>query len=282
VLTILTLSGALCALKDNVPSHLKREDEMPAAKKQIAKSTKKLNAPKAAATKAVASKTKKKSNIAFLKLARPSMMSQLSAGAGEKLPVRVQAMVDKSEISHVLASFARGLDRVDENLLRSVLHPDATLDFGPGIFQGTGNDYVHWVLGVLHGVKSSHHVLAQSRIELSGDAAQAETYFTTHFRIEKSIGREDVFVGGRYLDRMERRPSGPGGLWKIMHRKQVIDWVRTEAVSDIFYHQNPDALWSNRSKTDPSHTMAQFPGSQSGGKLPAFLGRRYESKSMKF
>lgn len=259
---------------------------MPAAKKKNMKPAKKSSAPKSPAIKAAnknaAPKLRKKSNVAFLKLARPSLMSQLTSGGGEKLPVRVQAMVDKGEIVHVLATFARGLDRADENLLRSVLHPDATLDFGPGIFQGTGNDYVNWMLGVLHGVKSSHHALAQSRVELSGDAAFSETYFNIHFRIEKPIGREDVFMGGRYLDRLERRPAGPGGLWKIMHRKQVIDWVRTEAVSDIFYHQNPDALWSNRSKTDPSHQMAQFPGSQSGGRLPAFLGRRYESKSIKF
>lgn len=258
---------------------------MAAAKKKMIKPTKKSVVPKTMAAKSAnknSAPKAKKSNVAFLKLARPSMISQLSSGSGEKLPVRVQTMVDKSEIVHVLTTFARGIDRVDENLLRSVLHPDATLDFGPGIFQGTGNDYVNWVLGVLHGVKSSHHALAQSRIELSGDSALSETLFNVHFRIEKAIGREDVFMGGRYLDRFERRPAGTGGLWKIVHRKQVLDWVRTEAVSDIFYHQNPDALWSNRSKIDPSNQMAQFPGSQAGGKLPAFLGRRYESKSMKF
>lgn len=255
---------------------------MGVAKKKIAKPAKKAGAADRSAAAKAMPKTKKKSNVAFLKFTRPNLVSQLSSGGGDKLPVRVQAVVDKSEISHLLATFARGLDRVDENLLRSVLQPDATLDFGPGIFQGTGNDYVHWIMGVLQGVKSSHHALAQSRIELSNDVATAETYVTIHFRIEKPIGREDVSIGGRYLDRLERRPAGSGGLWKIMHRKHVIDWVRTEAVSDIFYHQNPDALWSSRSKIDPSHQMAQFPGSQPGGKLPAFLGRRYESKSMKF
>lgn len=257
---------------------------MAAAKKKNAKPVK--SAKKSAATKpthkTTAPKPKSKGNVAFMKLARPSMISQLSSASAEKLPVRVQAMVDKSEIRHALATFARGLDRADENLLRSVLHPDATLDFGPGVFQGTGNDYVHWILGVLHGVKSSHHMLAQTRIELSGDSALAETHFQAHFRIEKPIGREDVFLGGRFLDRLERRPSGPGGIWKIIHRKQVLDWARTEAVSDIFYHQNPDALWSSRTKADPSHHMAQFPGNQSGGKAPAFLGRRYENKSIKF
>lgn len=227
---------------------------------------------------------KRRRNISFMKLASPSLVSQLNIrpGDGQKLSPRLQAVVDKSEIQNVLAAFARGIDRVDENLLRSVLHPDATLDFGPGIFQGTGNDYVHWVIGVLNGVRSSHHMLGNMSADLEGDTALTETYFHAHFRLDKPIGREDVFMGGRYLDRFERRPGGPGGVWKIMHRKQVLDWVRTEAVSDIFYHQNPDALWSYRTKTDPSYQMAQFPGTQTRGKLPAFLGRRYESKSVRF
>ena len=230
-------------------------------------------------------KSKPRGNVAILKIPRPNLVSQLggkASNAGERLAPALQALIDRSEIAQVVASVARSLDRHDETLLRSALHADATLDFGPGMFQGTGNDYVHWVLGMLHGVKSSHHMIAQTRTELDGDSASAESYFTAHFRLDKPTGREDVFIAGRYLDRMERRPSGPNGVWKIAHRKQMIDWVRTEAVSDIFYHQNPDALWSYRNKTDPSYQMAQFPGSQHNGKLPAFLGRRYESKSVKF
>jgi hypothetical protein len=223
------------------------------------------------------------SNVTLLKLHRPgpSLVTQLS-GSSEKLSPRLQLVIDKSEISEILTSFARGIDRIDENLLRSVLYSDATLDFGPGIFQGTGNDYVHWVIGVLQNVKSSHHLIGNVRVEFDGDSASVESYFHAHFRIEKPIGREDLFMGGRNLDRMERRPAGASGIWKIVHRKQILDWVRTEAVSDIFYHQNPDALWSYRTKTDPSYQMAQFPGSQSSGKMPAFLGRRYENKSIKF
>jgi hypothetical protein len=221
------------------------------------------------------------SNI--LKWRPPSLVSQLAdPGNAPRLSPRLQAVVDKSEIGDVVAALARGLDRMDENLLRSVMHTDATFDLGPGIFQGIGNDYVHWVLGVLSGVKSSHHLIGRVRAAVDGDVALAESYFHAHFRLDKPTGREDVFMGGRYLDRMERRPAGPGGVWKLVHRKQVLDWVRTEAVSDIFYHQNPDALWSYRTKTDPSYQMHTFPGSQTGGRAPAFLGRRYESKSIKF
>ena len=226
----------------------------------------------------------KKSNVTLLKLPRPSLVSQLAHNNnGDRLPPRLQAVIDRAEIEQVLSTFVRGLDRIDENLLRSVLHADATLDLGPGVFQGSGNDYVTWVLGVINGLRSSHHVIGQFRVEFSGDVALVESYFHLHCRVEKPIGREDVFMGGRNLDRMERRPAGPSGIWKVVHRKQIIDWVRTEAVSDIFYHQNPDALWSYRTKTDPSYQIAQFPaGHQTGGKMPAFAGRRYESKSVRF
>ncbi len=226
-------------------------------------------------------KKKSASALSLLKFPRPSLVAQLG-GREEKLSPRLQAAIDKSEITDVLVKFARGLDRVDENLLRSVMHHDATLDFGPGIFQGTSSDYVHWVLGVLQGFRSSHHLIGNVHIELEADVGLVESYFQAYFRVEKPVGREDVFLGGRNLDRFERRPGGSAGVWKIVHRKQILDWARTEAASDIFYHQNPDALWSARSKLDASYRIAQFPGTQPGGKLPSFLGRHYESKSIRF
>lgn len=214
---------------------------------------------------------------------RPSTFSALGTGlVGPSLPAALQAVVDKHDIAEVIYRFARGLDRIDETLLRSVFHHEATLDLGPGVFQGASNDYIHWVIGVMNQVRSSHHLIGNILPTLEGDAALVESYCQAHIRMDKPTGREDLFIGSRFLDRFERRPSGPVGVWKIVHRKQVIDWVRTQAVSDLFYHQNPDALWSYRTKTDPSYQMAQFPGSQPGGKLPSFLGRRYESKSVKF
>lgn len=252
-----------------------------AKKKQAAKTVKK--APKSAPAKKTPAPQPKvaKPVLSTMKFPRPSLVSQL-AGSAEKLPPRLQAVVDKSEIADILYKFARAVDRIDETLLRSLLHHDATIDLGPGVFQGTGGDYVHWVMGVVQGLRSTHHMIGNVRVEFDGDAALVESYFHAHIRVEKPIGREDVFMGGRNLDRFERRPSGAAGVWKIAHRKQILDWARTEAVSDIFYHQNPDALWSYRTKTDPSFQMAQFPGSQSQGKMPSFLGRRYESKSVKF
>src|ERR1700733_14995140 len=115
-----------------------------------------------AAKKSVKSKIRA-SNI--LKWRPPSLVSQLAdTGNAPRLSPRLQAVVDKSEIGDVIAALARGLDRMDENLLRSVMHTDATFDLGPGIFQGIGNDYVQWVLSVLANVKSSHHLIGHVQV----------------------------------------------------------------------------------------------------------------------
>lgn len=260
---------------------------MATAKKKPApaKQSKAKPTPKKVAAKPVAKPKKQalaKPVIAKPAPTKPAAPRPAASAANGALPLRLQAVIDKSEIADLLYSFARSLDRIDETLLRSVFHPDATVDLGPGVFQGTSNDYVHWTMGVLNQIRESHHLVGNTLVTLEGDVAFVESYCHAHFRLDKPTGREDVFIGSRFLDRMERRPTGSAGVWKIAHRKQIIDWVRTEAVSDLFYHQNPDALWSYRTKTDPSYQMAQFPGSQSGSKLPAFLGRRYESKSVKF
>ncbi|MGB4101902.1 MAG: nuclear transport factor 2 family protein [Alphaproteobacteria bacterium] len=237
-------------------------------------------APKSSVVKSVG-----KSNVTALKLARlpqPSLAAQFSGvTSGAKLPPRLQAVIDQREIEQLLYANSRALDRGEEALLRSIYHPDATLDCGPGVFQGTVTDYVLWVTAVMQQVKASHHCVSNARIDVRGDEAFSESYFTAHNRLDKPTGREDLFLAGRYLDRFERRPGGPAGVWKIAHRKQVLDWVRTEAVADIFYHLNPDALWGQRGKTDMSYHMEQFPGGQGGGKMPTFVGRRYEGKSIK-
>ena len=49
-----------------------------------------------------------------------------------------------------------------------------------GIFQGTANDYVQWVLGVLGGVKSSYHMVGQTRCTLDGDAALRHPHSLLH------------------------------------------------------------------------------------------------------
>jgi len=268
----------------------KKTVKKPVKKASVKTKSKVTSKKKAPAKKAPAKSVKKKPSKASVKSLstkkmprlRTSMMAQTVGLSSSELPSNVQALIDKEYIKDIIIRLARGLDRIDETLLRSAFHHESTLDFGPGIFQGTSNDYIHWAIDVMNQVRSSQHLITNVQTTLEDDTAFTESYCQAHFRMDKPTGREDIFIGSRYLDRFERHPSGASGVWKIMHRKQIIDWVRTEAVSDIFYHKNPDALWSFRSKTDPSYQMSTFPGSKNDSKVPSFLGQSYNSKSIKF
>ncbi|QQR69657.1 MAG: nuclear transport factor 2 family protein [Alphaproteobacteria bacterium] len=203
------------------------------------------------------------------------------AGSSGKLPPRLQALIDRQEIGDLFTTWCRASDRLDESLLRSVYHHDGSEDHGPGVFQGPSAGFISWWIGVLGGLKSSWHMLGPTRFDLRGDVTMTETPFLAQYRLEKATGKEDLIIGGRFLDRCERRPGGASGVWKIAHRKMVNDWVRTSPTSDIFYLQNPDALWQTRGRTDLSYNMDSFPTGQ-GSRTFSLFGRRYDSKSLKF
>jgi SnoaL-like domain len=64
--------------------------------------------------------------------------------------------------------------------------------------------------------------LGQSLIDLKGTAALVETHLTSYHRIDMGAQARDLVIGGRYLDRMEKR----GSEWRIVHRIMIYDWLR--------------------------------------------------------
>jgi hypothetical protein len=56
--------------------------------------------------------------------------------------------------------------------------------------------------------------LGQSVNDCIGDVALAETHVTAHHRLVAEDGDRDTVIGGRYLDRMDKR----GAHWRITQR----------------------------------------------------------------
>ena len=88
-----------------------------------------------------------------------------------------------------------------------------------GSFDGSSADFCGFALAICRQVEATHHQLGPVSIELAGDTAFTETYFTSHHRFGAvpPAGRtphEDRFMGGRYVDRFEKRQ----GEWRIAHR----------------------------------------------------------------
>jgi len=129
------------------------------------------------------------------------------------------SIVDRETIRDCLARLARGEDRRDAALITSAYGPDATDDHG--IFVGTFQEYLAWVVPGAPAVLVTLHTLGQSLIDLRGDSAMVETHVTSYHRINMGSEERDLVIGGRYLDRMEKRNQD----WRIAKRTMLYDWL---------------------------------------------------------
>jgi hypothetical protein len=159
-------------------------------------------------------------------------------------------LASRAEITEVVLRYVRAIDRMDEPLLRSCFHPDSRHRHGS--FDGLSSDFCGFALDICRPLVATHHQLGPVSIELAGDAAFTETYFTSHHRFGETPppgGRphEDRFAGGRYVDRFERRD----GAWRIAERVGLTEWVRYEPSSDRGFWDGPAGQRGRRDHEDP-------------------------------
>lgn len=178
---------------------------------------------------------------------------------------RIAELLDRQDISDVIKTYARALDRFDEPLLRSVFHPDSQHAHG---FQGPSSDpslpstpgdpkdFVAYAFEVLQTHSRTQHLLGNILIEVDGDNAYAETYFSAYHRM-RALGdplaapnaydtEMDWLVGGRYIDRFQKR----NGVWKISHRTGLTDWMKLESPSTQGFADIPEEMLGTRGEGD--------------------------------
>jgi ketosteroid isomerase-like protein len=156
----------------------------------------------------------------------------------------LRRLLDEAAMRDVLARYARAIDRMDWDLLRSCYHPDAIDEHGR--YNGDVEGFIAWLERELPAYSATLHTLNQQRIEIDGDAAFSETYCVAYHR--SADQREDRTLLVRYCDRFERRD----GEWRIAHRRCVYEWVRIDPVSEG--SQLPPAYQRGvRGASDPSN-----------------------------
>jgi hypothetical protein len=143
------------------------------------------------------------------------------------MPMTIETLLARQEIADVIYRYARGIDRLDFDLVRSCYHPDAYDDHG--MFQGGVEECIAFVRDFLPRYAATQHFMGNMLIEVAaeGERARAETYAVAYHRkaLADGSGKDDVF-GIRYVDRFERR----GGEWKIAHRVVATEWRRVDPV----------------------------------------------------
>lgn len=133
-----------------------------------------------------------------------------------------EEIADREAIRDCLYRYARGVDRCDEEMLRSAYWEDAIDDHLE--FSGTREEFLAYALPGLRSMDARQHIIANILIRIDGTSADVESYFYAYQRIRLGEGLppRDFIGAGRYLDRFEQREDE----WRIARRMVMTDWFR--------------------------------------------------------
>jgi 3-phenylpropionate/cinnamic acid dioxygenase small subunit len=126
----------------------------------------------------------------------------------------LQGLLDRVEISDLLARYSTALDSRDWELLRDVFVPDADCEYGALGHPRSVDEIIALVRGTLDGLDATQHLVGNIVVAVDGDAATAETYLIAQHIRRGAPGGEAYMIGGRYSDHAVRTPAG----WRIQHR----------------------------------------------------------------
>jgi hypothetical protein len=169
----------------------------------------------------------------------------------DALRQEVHRLRDHEEIRQLLYRYARGVDRADLDLIRSVYAAGGTDRHGP--FDGPGEEFAEVVVDGAKQVWNwvgNHHITNMS-VHLDGDRARAEVYFLA-FHPHADNGHPEMgIISGRYLDVLERQ----GERWGIVRRVVVSDWTRNHIDGPEWERttERSGYLGGRRGTTDPSY-----------------------------
>jgi hypothetical protein len=137
-------------------------------------------------------------------------------------------LVDREAIRDCLYRYCRGIDRSDEEALRSAYWPDA-ID-SHGAYSGPVEGFIQFALDVFKTEPRNVHQITNILIEFrSPRDARVESYFNA---LQRGPGKNGVvrqfLLAGRYCDAFQKR----GDAWRIARRTVVYDWVEEQNPPD--------------------------------------------------
>lgn len=130
------------------------------------------------------------------------------------MEAKLGELVARSEIWQVLQRYARGLDRIDNELARSCYWDDAIEDHNR--FVGSPDGFIAFADRAALGFVSCQHGLLNHSCDLVGDDAYCEACFI--FTGEMATPPHFMSTG-RCIDHFQRR----GGEWRIANRVTIVE-----------------------------------------------------------
>lgn len=193
------------------------------------------------------------------------------------LATKIERLIAQQEIRDVIYRYARGVDRIDTEVLLSAFWEDG------GYREHYSDEPMHKIAdGLVNGLlattfSSTQHLIGNILINFAGqDTAHAETYLLAFHLTHPNLGEErleglmgprrfaelgrdadkpyEIVVGGRYLDIFTCRSDE----WRIKERRLIYDFTTIHAVSGLTRGEGLSeyvSTWSARDSSDPSYTF---------------------------
>jgi hypothetical protein len=139
----------------------------------------------------------------------------------DELARQVAEQADRVAVLDVVAAYATALDTKNWSLLETLLAADATVNFGSSVGTAQGPAAIAALLrGTLEALDGSQHLVANSVVRLTGDAAEHTCYVHGQHIRRGAPGGELYVVAGRYDDRLRRTADG----WRFTSRTITRSW----------------------------------------------------------
>ncbi|WP_436791712.1 nuclear transport factor 2 family protein [Yinghuangia sp. YIM S10712] len=164
----------------------------------------------------------------------------------QELRRELRYVKDRMAILDCVMNQSRGRDRHDLEILAGIYHDDGMDEHGHAVTMGP--EYGEDANKAHAAVFADHlHNITTHTCEIDGDEAHCESYVIGAMRPRK--GNSVLLLGGRYLDRLERRD----GTWKIALRRCTLEWTMTGDTSLLTSGAFAGFIKGTWDKSDPSY-----------------------------
>jgi ketosteroid isomerase-like protein len=162
----------------------------------------------------------------------------------------LQEMIDEFQLRKLVHAYCRAVDRGDIAALRDLYHHDA-VDAHGGFSTGSIEQFFEQLVAARPYIRTMQHNITTVNFAIAGHAAEGEIYTIAFHTLAGKERDIDVVVGGRYLDKYEKRDD----VWKLIERTIVTDWARVTDPSsmDMSHSITKDTLKGTLDGTDPSY-----------------------------
>ena len=162
----------------------------------------------------------------------------------------LQEMLDEYALRKLVHTYCRAVDRGDLEALPDLYHRDAEDRHG-AFSSGSVDGFIERLAASRRHLRSTQHHVTTTNFAIRGDSAEGEIYSIATHTFAAKGGETEVIVGGRYLDKYEKR----NGTWRFLERAIVTDWAHVHEPSsvDLNHPMVKDSPKGTLGEDDPSH-----------------------------